>query len=120
MEDRRSENRRISCIPAHVERDPDAQHLALIHDVSTKGALLFTRTRLEVGDPVHLALYLLPEHEPPRPVSGHVVRVLRRAIERSDVWQWEVGVEFDEPIDQYSKEIEDLCQRQREVGVLKG
>jgi hypothetical protein len=36
-----------------------------------------------------------------------------------DVWQWEVGVKFDEPISEYADEIEELCRRQRAVGVLK-
>jgi hypothetical protein len=119
MDDRRSQARQLSCIPAYIESDQETTHLALIHDVSTDGALLFTRTKPEIDDPVHLSLYLLPENSIPRPVSGRVVRVEKRARDRADVWQWEVGVKFDTPIAEYSEEIAELTRRQRAVGVIK-
>jgi hypothetical protein len=120
MEDRRNASRKLSCIPAHIEsKQEDSALLALIHDVSSTGALLFTQAKLRIDEEVSLNLYLSPESEPPREATGKVVRVERRAIDRADVWQWEIGVEFHESIDQYASEIEDLSARQRKVGVLK-
>lgn len=123
MNERRADPRRLTCIPAYVEAEGehqarDSAHLALIHDASTQGALLLTRSKLGVDEEVSLSLYLRPEQEP-RQTRGRVVRAERRAIDRSDVWQWEIGVRFDEPISEYAEEIEALCRRQREVGVLK-
>lgn len=124
MEERRAASRQLSCIPAHVESSDeskaDTPHLALIHDVSGTGALLFTRSKLELGDEVTLSLYLSPDEKPPRPATGKVVRVQRRDIDRADVWQWEIGVEFRDSIEQYAAEIEELTRRQRQAGVLKG
>lgn len=119
MDERRSQHRQMTCIPAYIEKDENQTQLALIHDVSTDGALLFTRNKPDIDEPVHLSLYLLAENNVPRPVSGRVVRVEKRAQDRADVWQWEVGVKFDEPISEYADEIEELCRRQRAVGVLK-
>jgi hypothetical protein len=120
MEDeRRTQPRQLTCIPAYVGAEEQEEHLALIHDARPEGALLFTRTKLELEQRVQLSLYLLPQHEPPRPAVGRVVRVRRREPDRSDVWLWEIGIQFDSPITDYSAEIEDLCRRQRAVGVLK-
>jgi hypothetical protein len=123
MDERRAVSRQLSCIPAYVEAkdtQDEGPHLALIHDVSPAGALLFTRSELDMGEAVTLTLYLTPDQHPPRVAAGKIVRVIRRPIERSDVWQWEVGVEFDESIEQYASEIEELTRRQRQAGVLKG
>jgi hypothetical protein len=120
MDERRNASRQLSCIPAHIGSKEDTPHLALIHDVSSTGALLFTRAQLEVDEEVTLSLYLSPDSAPPREASGKVVRVGRRALDRADIWQWEVGVEFHEPIDEYQSEIEDLTERQRKAGVIRG
>jgi hypothetical protein len=119
MEERRTAARQLSCIPAYVESKEDSAHLALIHDVSETGALLFTRAKLDVGEELTLNLYLSPDQKPPRAASGKAVRVARRAIDRSDVWQWEIGVEFHTSISEFADEIEDLTRRQRAAGVLK-
>ena len=92
--------------------------MALISDISTTGARLFSRNRLEVGTEVTLDLYLADE-EQPRPAEGHVVRSARREDEVADVWQWEIGVTFAEPLTEYAEEIASLCERQEAVGVLR-
>lgn len=119
MEERRSSDRHLSCIPASFESQEDSQDLALIRDVSTKGARIFTRTELALGDRVTLHLYLGKQAESPRSASGRIVRADRREPELSEVWRWELGVEFDVPITEYEKEIEDLTKRQQAAGVLK-
>lgn len=115
--ERRTDVRKLSCIPAYVESNQ--QHLALIRDVSLTGALLFTRSKFEVGEPVHLSLYLAEGAKEARRADGRVVRAVERAGDR-DVWNYEVGVQFDEPIEQYADEIEKLRERQAKIGVLKG
>jgi len=119
MDDRRSFTRQLSCIPAAFESKSDAHDLALIRDVSVRGAKLLTRMKLELEEPVTLHLYLGLESEPPRQASGKVRRVERREPALSDMWGWEIGVEFDTPIDAYQKEIDDLTRRQEEAGVLR-
>ena len=119
MEERRTHARMLACIPAYLESTRDPQDLALIRDVSVRGARLFTRTSLPNGMAVHLQLYIGGEAEAPKQARGHVVRADRRDVALSDVWSWEVGVEFDSPIEGYEHEIEELSKRQEEIGILK-
>jgi hypothetical protein len=119
MEERRAFSRQLTCIPAYFESRRDPQDLALIRDVSTSGARLYTRLRLELEEMLVLHLCLGQESDPARTVNGRVVRVDRRDPALSDVWAWEVGVEFDVAITRYADEIEDLCKRQENAGVLK-
>ncbi|HEX4473518.1 MAG TPA: PilZ domain-containing protein [Polyangiaceae bacterium] len=119
MDERRSHSRQLTCIPAFFESKRDAQDLALIRDASVSGARLFTRTRLELDEPVNLRLYLGRESDPPRQAIGRVVRAERRDPAQADVWSWEIGVEFSEAIDGYEREIAELCQRQEAAGILQ-
>jgi hypothetical protein len=119
MEERRSYGRQLTCIPAYFEQRTESQDLALIRDVSVTGARLFTRVRLELERDVTLHLFLGADGAPPRKTTGRVVRVDRRQPSLSDVWGWEIGVEFAAPISEYSEEINELCRRQEAAGILK-
>ncbi|HVU00128.1 MAG TPA: PilZ domain-containing protein [Polyangiaceae bacterium] len=119
MEERRSFARQLTCIPAYFESEADPQDVALIRDVSTSGARLFTRAKLDLDETLTLHLYLGAETDEPRKTSGRIVRVERRDPDLADVWPWEIGVEFDVAITPYQKEIEELCARQLAAGVLK-
>jgi hypothetical protein len=87
--------------------------------VSVRGAKILTRVKLDPDEPVTLHLYLGLESEPPRQATGKVRRVERREAALSDMWGWEIGVEFDTPIDAYQAEIEALSRRQELAGVLR-
>jgi hypothetical protein len=119
VEERRVVARRIACIPAYLDSRKDVQELALIRDVSARGARLFTRTLLPNGLAVQLLLYIRGEEAPPTQAGGRVVRSDRRELELSDVWPWEVGVEFDEPLEASQAEIEELSRRQEAMGIIK-
>jgi hypothetical protein len=119
MEDRRTHARQLTCIPAFFASKEESQDLALIRDVSVSGARLYTRIRLDPGHLVTLHLYLGEETSPPRQAAGHVVRVDRRDAALSDVWGWDVGIVFDDPISAYEAEIAALCARQEAAGILK-
>src|SRR6185436_16916929 len=75
MDERRSFTRQLTCIPAYFESKADPQDLALIRDVSTSGARLLTRAKLELDESVTLHLYLGGEGDEPRKASGRIVRV---------------------------------------------
>ena len=120
VDERRSEPRKLTCIPAYFDSRESSQDLALIRDVSASGAKLFTQHGLDLEHPVTLHLCLGGETDPPRVVMGRVVRVDRRDLAVSDLWSWEIGIEFNEPITEYQAEIDELCRRQRSVGLLEG
>jgi hypothetical protein len=117
--ERRSSFRQLTCIPVAFDSEKSAHDVALICDASTTGARLYTRGELQLQEPVTLELFLKPAPTEPRRVDAKVVRVERTALAVSEVWPWEVAVEFDEPITAYQKEIEDLCRRQEASGILK-
>ncbi len=117
-DERRRDPRNFSCIPAYVESKDEMQHLALIRDVSPGGARLFLRNKLPVDEVVHLSLYLSGDDDKPRPASGIVIRCEPRQGPR-DVWQFEVAIEFDTPIDDYADEIAELTRRQEDMGLFK-
>jgi hypothetical protein len=119
MEERRSSSRQLTCIPASFESRRELQDLALICDASTTGARLFTQGELRLGEDVMLELYLGPQSAGPRRVEARVVRVERRPAALADIWTWEIGVEFSEPITAYKTEIEELSRRQEAAGLLK-
>ena len=119
MEERRTKTRQLTCIPAFFESKRESQDLALIRDISISGARLFTRVKLEPEEAVTLHLYLGAEGSAPKKSEGKVVRVERRDPAQADVWAFEVGVVFAEPITSYEAEIEDLCKRQEAAGILK-
>jgi hypothetical protein len=119
MEERRSSSRQLTCIPASFESRRELQDLALICDASTTGARLYTQGEMFLDEPVILELYLGPQSAGPRRVEARVVRVERRPATVADLWGWEIGVEFTEPITAYQSEIEELSRKQKAAGLLK-
>ena len=119
MEERRTASRLIACIPAYLDSIQDEHDLALIRDVSTTGARLFTRTKLPIGLSVRLELYVRGDAGTPSEAMGHVVRSDRRDLALSDVWPWEVAVEFEAPLEDAEHEIEALSERQLAMGIVK-
>jgi hypothetical protein len=119
VEERRTASRLIACIPAYLDSIQDEHDLALIRDVSTTGARLFTRTKLPIGLSVRLELYVRGDAGTPSEAMGHVVRSDRRDLALSDVWPWEVAVEFEAPLEDAEHEIEALSERQLAMGIVK-
>lgn len=92
------------CVAAEVA-STTGHLLALIHDVSDEGALLFTQVPFAVGEALALDMRLSPNPEGPRvSVAAQVVRNERMPAERVGVWQWLVGVRFDEPLSPEDKQ----------------
>ena len=109
--ERRGDVRHLACFPAHVETVEGVARSALIRDLSVSGALLLTRARLRIGDPVKLSLYLKEDAEP-FPAAGHVVREEKRPTELSHPWTKAVAVRFDEPLAELEAEAKALAERQ--------
>lgn len=116
--ERRGAPRQLSCIPAFVKTEEVSRQVAIIRDVSIRGALLFTRAKFAVDDDVALSLYISNDCKIARDVSGRVRRIERRTDDGTEVWPYEAGIEFDSPITEYEKEIEALNKRLEEEGVL--
>jgi hypothetical protein len=109
--ERRGDPRHLACFPAHVETEAGGQRSALIRDLSVSGALLLTRARLAVGDPVRLSLYL-EEGAEPYHVTARVVRRERLPIEQAHPWTKAVGVQFEPALPELEADAVALAARQ--------
>jgi hypothetical protein len=115
-EDRRARLRHQAYFPAQIDAG-QGQRSALIRDLSVTGALLLTRARLKVGDPVKLSLYISGDPENVRVVAGRVVRDERRSVECSDVWPHSAAIHFDEALTaEFEPEVKRLAEYQASLG----
>lgn len=95
----------------------DKPGIALVRNISVHGALILTRSKLAVGDDLHLNLHLTDDG-PGVPVRASVVRVIARLAKR-EVWKYEVGVEFAAPITEYAEQVRELEAKQTRLGFAK-
>ncbi|HTQ06083.1 MAG TPA: serine/threonine-protein kinase [Polyangiaceae bacterium] len=94
-QERRSDARVSSSIPAGINGRRDIRHTALIHNASRRGALLATRHRCHPDETITLSLQLQGPHHGAL-VHAKVVRVAARA--NDSIWKFDVGVQFDPPL----------------------
>ena len=115
-DNRRNEHRHLACMLAQIAQGDRDPRNALIRDISTTGALLLTRAKLQVGDPIHLSLYLsTDEGSQPVTASGRIVRFEQRPRALADVWTHSAAVHFDTPLAQLAPGLEAIAARQRAV-----
>src|ERR1700753_1266205 len=110
MDERRKGERFFTCYPIHYlnKASEGGTRIALIHDLSVEGALLFTRKPLEGGDEVTLELDIAGDGTDLKNTSASVVRCQRRPLERADVWGYDVGVKFEKAMPQLEPLIRQL------------
>jgi hypothetical protein len=113
-DDRRGELRHLTCYPFHIQTgelgDTADLEIALIRDLSTAGALLFTRESIPVGARVKLHLDVFGRPDDVRLAIGRVVRAEARAPEEAEVWPFAVGIELDEAHADLEPAIEELAR----------
>jgi hypothetical protein len=120
-EERRRATRHLACFPAYVGTGDESTNIALIRDISVKGALLLTRERFDPGDAIELSMYVSGEADAsPRSVPAKVVRFERRQPEQADLWLYSAAVEFDEPQQALEEELRRLEDHQKKLGLHRG
>ena len=108
MPERRNHERHVVFVAAEIERGPKLR-LGITKDLSRSGALLFTRTRLRVGDDIVLKLVMSDQGRE---------QVVARVIREDDVavdgfWRRQVAVTFDRLLP------ENTAQRIGEVAAMQ-
>lgn len=107
--ERRRDTRFLACFPGSVVPKDGIERPSLIKDLSVRGALLLVySSKIAVGDPVELHLYLTAECKEYRVAEGRVVRVEKLAPEETGPWSRRVGIEFDSPLTDHEEEIQQL------------
>lgn len=108
------EPRHVVCIAAQLE-DDGSKRPGVTWDVSTSGALILTRGRLQVGDPVKIVLHLPEGPASGLIVTGKVVRSVPLDSQRIGLWSESIGIAFDEPAQTLEPAVEHLSARQAEM-----
>jgi Txe/YoeB family toxin of Txe-Axe toxin-antitoxin module len=115
--DRRGGQRLLACFPGYIERPGSETHMALIRDLSTSGAQLLVRMKLDVGDTLKIQLFLSENLEEPRVTTGRVTRVEPLSDDEVGMWSRRIGVQFDEPLTMYAAEIDAIKERERRLRI---
>lgn len=98
-QERRSAPRLIGCFPVQVvELWEHVDSSGVTRDVSRTGGFLFTRTRLQTGDPVKVRIFMSGDFTRPTVAYGRVVRSANHASPNS-FWKFGAALQFDRPID---------------------
>ncbi|MCC7539335.1 MAG: PilZ domain-containing protein [Deltaproteobacteria bacterium] len=108
------EPRHVVCIAAQLE-DDESRRTGVTWDVSTSGALILTRGRLSLGDPVKIVLHLPQGPAAGLIVTGKVVRAEGLDSRRIGLWSDSIAIAFDEPAKTLEPTVEELSQKQAEL-----
>jgi PilZ domain len=115
---RRAGERYLACFPASLERPDGEQRPSIIRDLSESGALLLVRTtKIAVGDPIKLELYIADDASTFRLAKAKVVRVEELVPGDAGPWLRRVAVQFDEPISMYAADIAAFHERALRLGL---
>lgn len=118
-EERRRDMRQVTCLPASVVHQGDAE-TAMIADVSTTGArLLMRHPNLRAGESLDLDLQLDVAGAAHQKTRGAVVRVSALPEDCVSVWTHEVAVSFAAPIALTDAERKEMQERVAALGIRR-
>jgi hypothetical protein len=117
--ERRIGVRYLACYPASIVRPDGEKRDSLIRDISVSGVLLLVNTtKLQIGDPLELRLYITDDFSTYRSATGKIVRV-EELPPGSMPWSRRVAVQFDDLLVKYSEEIEAFKERSRTIDWIR-
>jgi hypothetical protein len=108
--ERRAHHRFRLWIPARIEGEDRPSRLAVGHDMSQKGSLLVTRSKLHAGERVRLFLRIPPHGDVEQQIAARVLRTEENSADPEGLWPYRVAVEFDQPY----PEVEELLREHSE------
>ena len=112
-DERRGDERFLTCVAASVEHDASRARSALIEDISVSGARLLTRARVEPEHAVRLDIRLSNDG-----IVMHVdARVVRVEAVNNPMWTRRVAVVFDELATQYEEAFKTLAAQRALSGI---
>lgn len=83
---------------------------AVSHNVSDRGMLLVSATKLDVGATVTIVVQIPPEGTVEKRVQGRVVRVEANRDDPNGMWPHRMAVEFDHPVPEIEAALHALAQ----------
>lgn len=89
-----------------------------MRDISTSGASFLTRVELGEGERINLTIQLTRDPDGTTvDTTAKVVRVEAFEPERSDVWNCQIAVRFEVPLEGVDDEIAQLAERLERAGL---
>ncbi len=117
-DERRVQPRLAALMPARV-RVADRESTALIRDVSSRGALVYTQERLESEAEVELDFFFTDDLTTPQTTRATVVRSAVRDPRSAGIWAYSAALRFDEVMPNVEAAATALAARQSAFGLLK-
>jgi hypothetical protein len=112
--ERREATRYFTCYPFHIQKgdagDTGDMEIAVIQDLSARGAYLLVTTDLEVGARVKLHLDF-GERPGEVVVEGRVLRTERRPADVADLWLFGAAVQFSDLGPTMEAAIQELAKK---------
>jgi PilZ domain len=115
--ERRIALRHAARVAGCVEGKLQDKRLCLIRNLSVTGALLLTESPLEIGESVHLDLYLDDDSTKTHTASARVVRIEPSAPGQNYPWLLRAAVKFEKPVIGVLSEIRALADKQARLGI---
>jgi len=99
VDDKRRSARRFEVwFPLEIESETTTREVAISRDVSQKGILLATPSRVAVGAEVRVKFTLSDPDPVEHEVEGVIVRVERNDQDPHALWRYKVAVQFDDEL----------------------
>ncbi len=89
--------------------------VAVGHDVSARGLLMVSASKLEVGAELTVKVQLPPDSSEEREIRGRVVRVEKNQEDPDGMWPHRIALEFEDT----DEEMERALKRLETLGVAK-
>ncbi len=111
-DERRVVTRYLTCYPFHIQKgdrgDTGDLEIAIIQDLSERGAFVLTTTELSAD--ARVKLHLDFGDTPDLQIEGRVVRSTRRPAEVADLWHFGAAIEFLDVSADLAAKVRDLAR----------
>jgi hypothetical protein len=109
-ENRRNAQRYEVWFPLDVKTERSERTVAITQDVSEKGMLVATPSKLSVGAEVRVSFKLPGPVEIEHVLEGVIVRVEKNDYDRRELWRYRVAIEFDDPLPELETVLKHLSE----------
>ena len=103
-------------LPAQIGGESAEMQLAVGHDLSQGGALLVTRSALEVGSSITLEVQVPPNEGPVHQITGTVLRSAPNEADPDGLWPFQIAVAFVQAMPELEEALEDHLDNLAAIG----
>ena len=109
---RRRAARLLTCVPVGVQT-PEKERIGLVRDASSTGALVFSKSKFKVDEPVNLSIRIDLEGTTTIDIKGKILRVER--LTNDGFWTFKMAIVFVPERDDLEPTFKKLADRQERL-----